>query len=64
MAKHAKNKDTSKMKLRKAIEKWTDDRCAEVLRYVELRDHPPKPSNKNSEQWEEDDEYDQFIDQK
>ena len=52
------------MKLRKAIEKWTDDRCAEVLRYVELRDHPPKPSNKNSEQWEEDDEYDQFIDQK
>jgi hypothetical protein len=62
MAKEQRKKESSKMKLRKALEKWTEERCAEVLRYIELRDHPPKPDMPRPLEW--DDYDDEFIDPK
>ena len=57
------------MKLRKALEKWTEERCAEVLRYIQLRDHPPKPDlpakRQDGDGLDEFDEYtNEFVDPK
>jgi hypothetical protein len=64
VAKQAKKKETAKMKLRKALEKWTEERCAEVLRYVQLRDHPPKPDLPAKRQdWDDLDDFDEYTDE-
>jgi hypothetical protein len=61
MRKPAKNKETEKMKLRRALEYWPEERCAAVLRFVALMDHPPKPDLPKKEDTEEDDYFESPI---